>query len=156
LGFLHPVHLTVSEWRAPFRLLRIEAHIAAVCEVESLRFPADNRAQHHRRSSRMVLDSSSTCFHPEGETVYSVSGAEVTCMLSYTRTDTDTDQIEIPRTTQPDQQNDNVIIMDKSNVYFSDYIPLETSGVWVESPRIYGLAPTGTDSVLLNSESNAI
>jgi hypothetical protein len=77
-------------------------------------------------------------------------------MLSYTRTDTDTDQIEIPRTTQPNQQNDNVIIMDKSNVYFSDYIPLETSGVWVESPRIYGLAPTGTDSVLLNSESNAI
>ena len=87
----------------------------------------------------MVLDSSSTYYYPEAE--LSESGAEVTYMLSYTYTDIDTDRIETPRISQPRQQTDNVIVVDKSNVYFSDYTPLETSRV--ESPRTYDFAPTG-------------
>ncbi len=81
----------------------------------------------------MVLDLSSV-YNPEAD------GGDMACMLAYTYTDIDTDRIETPRVLQANN-HDNVILVDKSNVYFSDYTPIDTSRY--DASRLYDVTPTG-------------
>ncbi len=94
----------------------------------------------------MVLESSAYHYL---ENELTETEAETPYMLSYTYTDIDTDRIESPRIISSNHQVDNVVVVDKSNVYFSDYTPIDAISSRAEPPSC-DFSPNGRKTMVSN------